>query len=57
MGYKSPEWTGVAKLRDGRQFVTDGNIALEVETSVLEPMLSAETQLLPLLYRTEMCVA
>lgn len=31
MGYKTPEWTSVAKSRDGRQFVTDGKIAMDVE--------------------------
>jgi hypothetical protein len=36
MGYTTPEWTSVAKLRDGRQFVTDGSIALEVAVAEVE---------------------
>ena len=31
MGYTTPEWTSVAKHRDGRQFLTDGSIAIEVK--------------------------
>ena len=31
MGYTTPEWRSVATLRDGRKFVTDGTIALDVK--------------------------
>ena len=38
MGYTTPEWTSVAKLGDGRQFVTDGSLAIDVNVAEEEEL-------------------
>lgn len=44
MGYTTPEWKSVAQLRDGRQFVTDGAIALNVKVAEADPLPDAESK-------------
>ena len=43
MGYTTPEWTSVAKSPDGRQFVTDGSIAIDVAYAQVEELPEAES--------------
>ncbi len=43
MGYTTPEWTSVAKSRDGREFVTDGRIAIDVAYARVKELPEAES--------------
>lgn len=43
MGYTTLEWTSVAKIPDGRQFVTDGSIAIDVALAQVEELPEAES--------------
>ena len=43
MGYTTPEWTSVAKSRDGREFVTDGRIAIDVAYARVEELPEVES--------------
>ena len=44
MGYTTPDWRAVAKSRDGRQFVTDGAIALNVKVAEFEALPEGESK-------------